>query len=157
MRTKKRKEFFAFPRYLTRRVVGNQRTTTRTQQLPFRVARSSIHQVFYSLGASPKWVLRSARQFKLGFGCTNFPRILYLKSSLVFLIPFSLLAAGLGYRFGTHHFAQILAIRASPQNPLRNGATLNAIAPTQKKKITELQNRPPKDGIRIKAHWEEKN
>jgi hypothetical protein len=23
--------------------------------------------------ASPKWVLRSARQFKLGFGCTNFP------------------------------------------------------------------------------------
>ena len=49
-----KKEFFAFPRYLTRRVLGNQRTDTKTQQLPFRVARSSIHWVLCSFGASPK-------------------------------------------------------------------------------------------------------
>jgi hypothetical protein len=53
-----------------------------------------------------------------------------------------LLAAGLGYGFGTHHFAQILAIRASPQNPLRNGATLHAISTPQDN--TERRNTPPR-------------
>ena len=40
------------------------------------------------------------------------------------------------------HCVQILAWRASPQNPLRNGAPLCSITPAQDK--CELQNRPPR-------------
>jgi hypothetical protein len=59
---------------LTRRVLGSQRTLTRTQHAPLHFARLSIDLVFFSLGASPKWVFAPAWPFRLGFGCTNFLR-----------------------------------------------------------------------------------
>jgi hypothetical protein len=55
-----KKEFFAVPRYLARRVLGNNRTPTRTQHAPLRVARSSVFWPIISLGASPKWLFSAA-------------------------------------------------------------------------------------------------
>jgi hypothetical protein len=60
-------------------------TPTRTQQPPLRVTRSSIDPVFYSLGASPKWIFAPAWPFRLGFGYTDFLRNLLLYAPTVCL------------------------------------------------------------------------
>ena len=70
---------------------------TIAQQLPLHVVRSSVHWVF-QLGASPKWILRSARPFRLGFGGTDFLWISNSEISVSLPQPVFIARCGFGLR-----------------------------------------------------------
>ena len=103
-------------------------------------------------GAPPKLVLGLARQFRMGFGFTDFRCCLPLRSTSVRLTPSSLLAAG--GNSGGHRPPLHSRPRKSgkPQNQLHARQRCMQLAPTQEGKIKNYETAPQE---KSRAHWKE--